>query len=235
MAATLAEPGQRLLARVVDTLIVGVPVVLAVRAVASGHMVDVVAPPAVAGCMLLYEAVQLALWGRTLGKRFAGIEVVTAAPGDGQGAPGARGTGGARGAPGARGAAGEGRTAGAPETEEMGASGRAAVLPTSVPGFVPLAAPETDARKTGAPASEGTEGASVDEGAPPGVLQSVLRAAVYSLPLAARPIPVAGLLASVFWVANAGMLYEGTHRQAAHDRLAGTLVVKRPRPDSSAF
>ncbi|MFI0411861.1 RDD family protein [Actinomadura sp. 3N508] len=71
--ATLAEPGQRLLARIVDTLIVGVPVMLVVRAVVSGPSVDVVAPPALAACMLLYEAIQLALWGRTLGKRVAGI------------------------------------------------------------------------------------------------------------------------------------------------------------------
>jgi hypothetical protein len=80
MAVPLAEPGQRLLARVVDTLVVGVPVIVVVRELVSGRMLDVIAPPAVAGCMLLYEAVQLALWGRTLGKRFAGIEVVAALP-----------------------------------------------------------------------------------------------------------------------------------------------------------
>ncbi|MFB4305508.1 RDD family protein [Actinomadura sp. GTD37] len=161
MGASLAEPGQRLLARVVDTLIVGVPVIVVVRGLVSGHTVDVVAPPAVAACMLLYEAIQLALWGRTVGKRLAGIEVVVAPP-DGQ------------------------------------------------PGG---AAPETAGGETR-----------------PGVLPSVLRAAVYSLPIAARPIPVLGLLASVFWVANAGLMFEGTRRQAAHDRLAGTLVVKRPHP-----
>lgn len=31
------------------------------------------------------------------------------------------------------------------------------------------------------------------------------------------------------------MLFEGTRRQAVHDRLAGTLVVKRPDSDSPAF
>lgn len=199
MAAPLAEPGQRLLARVVDTLIVGVPVVLAVRELASGRAVDVVAPIAVAGCMLVYEAVQLALWGRTLGKRFAGIEVVVAPPDEQPGGAVA-------------------------EDAEPAAAGGTGVLPASppvsLPGFVPA----------------GVSG-SADAGvaARPDVPRSVLRAAVYSLPIAARPIPVLGLLAGVFWVVNAGVLFEGTRRQAAHDRLAGTLVVKRVRPDSSAL
>lgn len=162
MAASLAEPGQRLLARIVDTLIVGVPVIVVVRELVSGHTVDVVAPPVVAGFMLLYESIQLALWGRTLGKRLAGIEVVLAVPG---------------------------------EQDPTGNGGESARL---------------------------------------GVLRAVLRAAVYSLPIAARPIPVLGLLAGVFWVANAGLLYEGARRQALHDRLAGTLVVNRALPDSSA-
>ncbi|MGP4024464.1 RDD family protein [Actinomadura sp. 3N407] len=153
MAAPLAEPGLRLRARIVDTLIVGLPVIVVVRALVSGHTVDVVAPPAVAGCMLLYESIQLALWGRTLGKRLAGIEVVLAAPGEQH------------------------------------------------------------------PGGEGGESARL------GFPRAVLRAAVYSLPIAARPIPVLGLLAGIFWVANAGLLYEGTQRQALHDRLAGTLVV----------
>ncbi|WP_067629099.1 RDD family protein [Actinomadura latina] len=206
MAAPLAEPGQRLLARVVDTLIVGVPVIAIVRELVSGHLVDVVAPPAVAGCMLLYEAVQLSLWGRTLGKRFAGTEVVVALSAVQPGGADAEGTGGA-------------------------AMGGAGVMPVSVPGFVPLTAPEGP--EEGAPgrsaASQGSPG-EVEAGARPDVLRSVLRAAVYSLPVAARPIPVAGLLASVFWVANAGAMFEGTRRQAVHDRLAGTVVVKRRTP-----
>ncbi|TDC63304.1 RDD family protein [Actinomadura sp. GC306] len=162
--APLAEPGQRLVARIVDTLIVGLPVIFVVRGLVSGPAVDVVAPPAVAGCMLLYESIQLALWGRTLGKRFAGIEVVV-------------------------------------------------VLP----------------------AVDGRPGAEAGAGTPLGVPRAVLRAAVYSLPIAARPIPVLGLLAGIFWVANAGLMFEGDGRQALHDRLAGTAVVKRPPSDSAAF
>ncbi|WP_131735920.1 RDD family protein [Actinomadura roseirufa] len=170
----LAEPGQRLLARIVDTLVVGLPVIVVVRQAVSGHDVDVVAPPAVAGCLLLYEAVQLAVWGRTLGKRFAGIEVA-AAP----------------------------RDQGAAQRPE-------AALPDAAVG----------------------PGSAVEPGGRLGVLRAVLRAAVYALPVAVRPVPVLGLLAGLFWVANAGAMYEGTRRQAVHDRLAGTLVVKRPRRDS---
>jgi uncharacterized RDD family membrane protein YckC len=172
----LAEPGQRLLARIVDTLIVGLPAIIVVKAFVSGHDVDVVAPPVVAGCMLVYEAVQLALWGRTLGKRFAGIHVASDVPATG--------------------------------------------------------------RQSAVMALEGAE--SIDEGQAPGagipqgpygrmsVSRAVLRAAVYSVPIALRPVHILGLLASLFWVANAGFIYEGTRRQALHDRLAGTLVVKRP-------
>jgi uncharacterized RDD family membrane protein YckC len=204
MAAPLAEPGQRLLARVVDTLVVGVPVVLVVRALASGHMVDVVAPPAVAGAMLLYEAVQLALWGRTLGKRVAGIEVVSAASQE---------------------------AAEKPVKDAEGAvAGGTSALPPSVPGFTPTA-PTTD---TADPADTAA-GRTTPVNARPDVRRSVLRAAVYSLPIAVRPIYVLGVLASLFWVANAGMLFEGARRQAVHDRLAGTLVVKRPGPDSPEF
>ncbi|WP_239067264.1 RDD family protein [Actinomadura bangladeshensis] len=215
MAVPLAEPGQRLLARVVDTLVVGVPVIVVVRELVSGHMVDVVAPPAVAGCMLLYEAVQLALWGRTLGKRFAGIEVVTALPA---------------------------AEAGKADAEEASGApvGGLGGIPVSVPGFVPVTAPpEAESASGGAAslgsASEGAVPGEVEAGAHPGVLHCVLRAAVYSLPIAVRPIPVLGVLASVFWVVNAGVLFEGTRRQAVHDRLAGTLVVKRARRDSQGF
>jgi uncharacterized RDD family membrane protein YckC len=38
---------------------------------------------------------------------------------------------------------------------------------------------------------------------------------------------VFGLIAGVFWVGNAGLMYEGARRQALHDRLAATIVVKR--------
>ncbi|WP_309237277.1 RDD family protein [Actinomadura sp. BRA 177] len=210
MAVPLAEPGQRLLARVVDTLVVGVPVIVVVRELVSGHMLDVIAPPAVAGCMLLYEAVQLALWGRTLGKRFAGIEVVAALPV---------------------------LQAGGADAEETG--GVTGVMPVSVPGFVPVSTTPEEAQAVPGEATPGRSApgspGEVEAGGHPGVLQCVLRAAVYSLPIAARPIPVFGLLASVFWVANAGLMFEGTRRQAVHDRLAGTAVVKRARPDSPAF
>lgn len=84
----IADPGQRLLARIVDTLVVGVPVVLAVRATASHGMADVIVAPLLAVALLVYEAVQLALWGgRTLGKRLAAVTVVL------EGAGGAGGAG----------------------------------------------------------------------------------------------------------------------------------------------
>ncbi|WP_084265888.1 RDD family protein [Actinomadura macra] len=156
----LADPGQRLLARIVDTLVVGLPVIIVVRELVSGQRVDVVAPPAVAGCLLVYEAVQLAVWGRTLGKRFAGIEVVAAA-----------------------------------SQADTG--------------------PATVRRRPGRL----------------GALRALARTAVYTLPIAVRPVPVLGLLASIFWVANAGLLYEGTRRQALHDRLVGTEVRKRASDD----
>jgi uncharacterized RDD family membrane protein YckC len=167
--SALAEPGQRLLARIVDTLVVGLPVIIVVKEFVSGHELDLVAPPAVAGCMLLYEAVQLALWGQTLGKRFAGIQVVPD-----------------------------------PSVPEGALKGTERVRPSET--------------HDGAP--EGGYGR-------PSVLRAVVRAAVYSVPIALRPVHILGLLASLFWVANAGFIYEGTHRRAVHDRLAGTLVVKR--------
>lgn len=170
--SVLAEPGQRLLARIVDTLIVGLPVIIVMKEFVSGHDLDVVAPPALAGCMLLYEAVQLALWGQTLGKRFAGIQVVPDLPGP-------------------EGAA----------TDGEGAEGAEAFARTPQGGY-----------------------------GRPSVPRAVLRAAVYSVPIALRPVHILGLLASLFWVANAGFIYEGPQRRAVHDRLAGTLVVKRRTP-----
>jgi uncharacterized RDD family membrane protein YckC len=145
----LAEPGQRLLARIVDTLVVGLPAVLVIREIVPAGDVEIVAPPVVAGLLLVYESIQLALWGRTPGKRFAGIQVVRYANAEG-----------------------------------------------AAPGR-------------------------------PGVARSLLRAAVYALPIAVRPVPVFGLIAGLFWVGNAALMYEGTWRQALHDRLSGTVVVKR--------
>lgn len=220
--APLAEPGQRLLARIVDTLIVGVPVIVVVRELVSGHTVDMVAPPAVAGCMLLYEAIQLALWGRTLGKRFAGIEVVVAVPGVNSVTDPAV------------------AVTGDPETAEAAE----AAPPTLWEPHADTGSAAATADSSGTPEPEvgptpikgdRTRNAPVDDQSRLDVGRAVLRATIYSLPIAARPIPVAGLLASIFWVANAGAMYEGTSRQAGHDRLTGTLVVKRPPTDSSAF
>jgi uncharacterized RDD family membrane protein YckC len=90
---------------------------------------------------LVYEAVQLALWGRTVGKRLTGVRVVSA-----------------------------------------------------------------DGRRLR-------------------VSQALVRAAIYALPPAARPVPVLNVLAGIFWLAEIGLMFEGVHRQALHDRAAGTLVI----------
>ena len=75
----LAEPSQRLVARLVDTLIVGVPLATAATEIFPRETAQtVVAPIAFAAVYLVYEAVQLAVWGRTVGKRLTGIRVVSA-------------------------------------------------------------------------------------------------------------------------------------------------------------
>ncbi|GAA3972666.1 hypothetical protein GCM10023085_63830 [Actinomadura viridis] len=191
----LAEPGQRLLARIVDTLVVGLPVVVVVREVVPAGGVDVVAPAAVAGFLLLYEWIQLALWGRTLGKRFAGIEVV-------------------------RQTASEGISA-APEAHDP--------PPDSKEGPGLLAGAVEPLGEGAEPSREG-EGPLPESFEKPGRLglaRSLLRTATYALPIAVRPVPVFGVVAGLFWVGNAAMMYEGERRQALHDRLAGTVVVKR--------
>jgi uncharacterized RDD family membrane protein YckC len=146
--AVLAEPSQRLVARLVDILIVGVPIATVATEVFPRETAQtVVAPLALAGAFLVYEALQLALWGRTLGKRLTGLRVVSA---DGE-------------------------------------------------------------RLRGS--------------------QAVVRSVIYALPPAARPVPVLNVLAGIFWLAEIGLLFEGVHRQALHDRAAGTLVIDtRPRP-----
>jgi uncharacterized RDD family membrane protein YckC len=176
----MAEPGQRLVARIVDTLVVGLPVVMVVRATVPPADVDAVAPPAVAGLLLVYEWIQLALWGRTLGKRFAGIEVV-------------------------------------PQGASEAVSGR-----MDVPGEV-ISVDDKEAPSEG----EGAGGRPVSERKRLGVARSLLRTALYALPIGVRPVPVFGLIAGLFWVGNAAVMYEGGRRQALHDRLAGTIVVKR--------
>jgi uncharacterized RDD family membrane protein YckC len=146
--AVLAEPSQRLVARLVDTLIVGVPLATAATEIFPRETAQtVVAPIAFAAVFLVYEVVQLAIWGRTVGKRLTGIRVVSA------------------------------------------------------------------------------DGTRLRAG------QAVARSAIYALPPAARPVPVLNVLAGIFWLAEIGLLFEGEHRQALHDRAAGTLVVDtRPRP-----
>ena len=81
----LAEPGQRLVARLIDTLIVGPPVALVVRALLpettyGARPAETVTAVGVAVLYLLYDTVQHALWGRTIGKRLTGIRVVPAVP-----------------------------------------------------------------------------------------------------------------------------------------------------------
>jgi uncharacterized RDD family membrane protein YckC len=147
-AVVLAEPGQRLLARLIDTLIVGLPVALIARAALpeaayGAQPAETATAVGVAALYVLYDTVQLSLWGRTAGKRLAGIRVVSAG--------------------------GQGRI---------------------------------------------------------GVSRAVLRAAVFALPIAARPVPVLGVIAGLFWVANAALVMEPVRRQAMHDRLALTSVVR---------
>jgi uncharacterized RDD family membrane protein YckC len=78
---SVAEPGQRLVARIVDTLIVGIPVVT-LTSWAAGGSTSAAVPITLACALFLYDAVQFALWGRTLGKRVARIRVVSAATGE---------------------------------------------------------------------------------------------------------------------------------------------------------
>jgi uncharacterized RDD family membrane protein YckC len=138
-----AEPAQRLVARIIDTALVALPVVLITQATLPRVSAEIVASIGLAFALVVYDAVQHARWGRTLGKRLTGIRVV--------------------------------------------------------------------------PAS--------GEGSRPSPSQSLLRGAVYALPIAARAVPVLSVLAGIFWVANVGLLLEQPRRQALHDRLAGTVVV----------
>jgi uncharacterized RDD family membrane protein YckC len=140
--AVLAEPSQRLVARLVDTLIVGVPLVTVAAELFSRETVQtVVAPVAFAAIFFVYEVVQVVLWGQTVGKRLTGVRVVSA------------------------------------------------------------------------------------DGHRLRLSQVLVRSAISALPPAARPVPVLNVLAGVFWLAEIGFLFEGVHRQALHDRAAGTLVV----------
>jgi uncharacterized RDD family membrane protein YckC len=79
-AAEPAEPERRVVARIVDTLIVGVPVTTAGTALAPGPAGTLAGPVLVAFAVayFCYELPQLVLWGQTLGKRFTRIRVVDA-------------------------------------------------------------------------------------------------------------------------------------------------------------
>ena len=161
----LAEPGQRLVARLIDTLIVGPPVALVARALLpeSAYGVrpaETATAIGVAVVYLLYDTVQHALWGRTIGKRLTGIRVVPAVP-------------------------------------------------------------------LGAQNDQGGRGGGLDGGrARVGLPRALLRAALFALPIAARPVPVLSFVAGVFWVANAAWVLDGGSRLALHDRVAATTVVR---------
>lgn len=160
----LAEPGQRLVARLIDTLIVGAPVALVARSLLpeSAYGVrpaETATALGVAVIYLLYDAIQHALWGRTIGKRLTGIRVVRADP-------------------------------------------------------------------YGAQSGAGGQGDGLDGRPRLGLPRALLRAALFALPIAARPVPVLSVLAGLFWVANAAWVLEGGRRQALHDRVAATTVIR---------
>lgn len=83
-AAPAAEPAQRLVARIVDTLLVALPVVLVTRATLPRVSAEIVASAGLAILLVVYDSVQHARWGQTLGKRLTGIRVV-AMPAEGAG------------------------------------------------------------------------------------------------------------------------------------------------------
>lgn len=64
------------MARIIDTLVAGLPVVLIARATLPEATAEAVASVGLCVLLLLYESLQLALWGQTLGKRLVGIMVV---------------------------------------------------------------------------------------------------------------------------------------------------------------
>jgi uncharacterized RDD family membrane protein YckC len=74
--APAAEPAQRLVARIVDTLVVALPVVLVTQATLPRVTAEVVASIGLAILLTVYDSVQHARWGQTLGKRLTGIRVV---------------------------------------------------------------------------------------------------------------------------------------------------------------
>jgi uncharacterized RDD family membrane protein YckC len=195
----LAEPGQRLVARLIDTLIVGPPVAIVARSLLpeSAYGVrpaETATAIGVAVLYLLYDTIQHALWGRTIGKRLTGIHVVPIV------------TGGAeRGQDGGQRARGPRRPQESQRPQEHEPQG-----------------------------AQGAQGLQ-DDRRPPvrvGLPRALLRAALFALPIAARPVPVLSVVAGLFWVANAAWVLEGGDRQALHDRVARTAVVRTdPDPD----
>lgn len=151
----LAEPAQRLVARIIDLLLLGLPLALVAQAVLPRRAAEVAEPVGLAALVLIYDTVLHARWGRTAGKRLVGIRVVSL------GSP--------------------------------GQSGMESVRPE----------------------------------------KALARAAVFALPMAARPVPVLGLAAGVCWVAGVALvLRRDQERRALHDRLAGTIVVSEQREPS---
>jgi uncharacterized RDD family membrane protein YckC len=181
----LAEPGQRLVARIIDMLIVGLPVVMVTQAVFPRRMLESVAAVLLAAVLVLYESVQLALWGRTPGKWAVGIAVVPL--------PGSSAWSGS-----------------AVEAHDPDGYGYRAA--DGYGGTEEPAGPEpVSGREMPCP--------------PPGAAQSLLRALTYALPIAVRPVPILGVMAGFFWLANAGLIFAGPDRLALHDRLARTKVI----------
>jgi uncharacterized RDD family membrane protein YckC len=84
-----AEPAQRLVARIIDTLLVALPVVLVTRATLPRVTAEIVASAGLAFLLVVYDSVLHAGWGQTLGKRLTGIRVVSV-PAEGTGGDGGR-------------------------------------------------------------------------------------------------------------------------------------------------
>jgi uncharacterized RDD family membrane protein YckC len=76
-----AEPAPRMVARLIDTLVVGLPVVLVARATLPRTTAEAVTSVGLAAAIIVYDTVQHGLWGRTLGKRVTGVQVVAARDG----------------------------------------------------------------------------------------------------------------------------------------------------------
>lgn len=74
-----AEPAQRLVARIIDLLVVGLPLALVAQESLPRRSAEVAESVGLAALVLVYDTVLHARWGRTLGKRLVGVRVVTVA------------------------------------------------------------------------------------------------------------------------------------------------------------